>query len=266
MASSAFAQTRLIVVGGGLRPHASNELFFRWSGGNNARILVPAWGTDDSEGYYQAFADDILPMGPKSMEMAPAVSDMPAKKAIFLQQLRNATGVWFTGGDQNLIMTIVQDAQLRDALRLAFARGVVFGGTSAGCAIMSDPMITGLGDMSVIDGSKVGIAQGLGLLPGPFLDQHFLARQRQNRLFGLVLKFPDRLGIGIDEGTAIAIEDGDRFTVLGTSYVTIASSHSNYGTQRLNMELLQNGDTFSLSRRQKLSPAFPPASVSSQSP
>ena len=64
-------------------------------------------------------------------------------------------------------------------------------------------MITGGGDHTVLDGQKVEVRAGLGLLPGVILDQHFLKRQRQNRLFGLVLDHPRLLGVGVDEGTAL---------------------------------------------------------------
>ncbi len=72
-------------------------------------------------------------------------------------------------------------------LKLRYDAGTVFGGTSAGAAIMSSQMITGEGDFTVIDGKKVQTSLGLGLLPDDVIvDQHFIKRQRQNRLFGLI--------------------------------------------------------------------------------
>ncbi len=92
-------------------------------------------------------------------------------------------------------------------MRTRHAEGVVFGGTSAGAAVMSLRMITGEGDFTVIDGDQVEVRAGLGLLPGVIVDQHFVKRQRENRLFGLVLKHPDERGVGIDEGTALLVDE-----------------------------------------------------------
>jgi cyanophycinase len=245
------AKTHLVIVGGGDRPAASNRKFFEWAGAKHANILVVSWGTTDSQEYYQAFADTIQPLGPSKIQMAPAYAEMPGKKNKFLEQVKEATGVWFTGGDQKMIMSFVRDQEIRDALVDKYRSGVVFGGTSAGCAIMADVMINGDGRMDVIDGNEVGVEPGLGLFSGPLIDQHFIARSRENRLFGLVLKFPDKLGIGIDESTAIAVEDGDRFTVIGNSYVMLVSS--NNLSNGLSLQLLKDGDTYSIANRSPLS-------------
>jgi cyanophycinase len=92
---------------------------------------------------------------------------------------------------------------------------VVFGGTSAGAAAMSRIMITGEGDFTVIDAAGVITREGLGLLPGVIVDQHFLRRSRHNRLFALVLANPRELGIGIDEDAAILARDGEAEVVGG---------------------------------------------------
>jgi cyanophycinase len=81
-------------------------------------------------------------------------------------------------------------------------------------------MITGEGDFSVIDGSHVQTRSGLGLLPKDVLvDQHFIKRQRENRLFGLILGRSNSLGLGIDEGTALVVTDNRYAEVLGASRV-----------------------------------------------
>ncbi|MCV5111842.1 hypothetical protein OFM52_31795, partial [Escherichia coli] len=64
----------------------------------------------------------------------------------------------------------------------------------------------------------------MGLIEDVIFDQHFLVRQRHNRLFGLLIRFPDALGIGIDEDTAVLIEDNRRLTVVGKTFVMIAFS------------------------------------------
>jgi cyanophycinase len=130
-------------------------------------------------------------------------------------------------------------------LRERYKAGVVFGGTSAGAAIMSERMITGEGDFTVIDSAKVEVRPGLGLLPGVIIDQHFIKRQRHNRLFGLVLTHPEERGVGIDEGTAILVEDGRKALVVGSSQVMLVDASDK---DSLVLKLLRAGQTFEVSR------------------
>jgi cyanophycinase len=168
-----------------------------------------------------------------------------ADRARFLSELASATGVFFSGGDQARIMDVLADAELLRAVRERHAQGVVFGGTSAGAAVMSARMITGDGDFTVIDGDEVGVREGLGLVPGVIVDQHFVKRQRQNRLFGLVLKHPEERGIGIDEDTAILVS-GTRAEVVGAGPVVVVDA---IGTDRLQIRLLRAGQSLDLAER-----------------
>src|SRR5688572_13199633 len=182
------AQQRLVVVGGGKRPPEAMKKFVEWAGGKSANILVIPWATSQPESSFEYLRKDMSELGPNSIVLAPVAPLTEEKKSRFLAQLKNSTGVFFTGGDQVKTMEVLKDASLAAALRARYESGVVFGGTSAGAAIMSTQMITGEGDFTVIDGGKVQTVVGLGLLPDDVIvDQHFIKRQRQNRLFGLVL-------------------------------------------------------------------------------
>ncbi len=90
-------------------------------------------------------------------------------------------------------------------------RGGVVGGISAGAAVMSSVMIR--------DGvTSPEIGRGFGLLPGTVIDQHFLARNRQERLLGALAAHPGLIGLGIDEGAALVVRGG-RINVVGDSDV-----------------------------------------------
>jgi cyanophycinase len=167
----------------------------------------------------------------------------PGARARFLAQLAAATGVFFSGGDQARIMDVLADAALLRAVRERYAQGVAFGGTSAGAAVMSQRMITGEGDFTVIDGDKVGVREGLGLLPGAIVDQHFVKRQRENRLFGLVLKHPGERGVGIDEDTALLVVAGRHGEVVGKGPVVLVDAA---GADRLEVTLLRSGQSVDL--------------------
>ena len=158
--------------------------------------------------------------------------------------------MFFSGGDQNRVMDVLKDAELLQALRARYAAGVPFGGTSAGTAIMSSPMITGEGDFTVIDAAQVEVREGLGLVPGVIFDQHFVRRQRQNRLFGLVLAQPELLGLGIDEDTALLVTDDREAEVLGRGPVLVVDGRARPGA--LVVEPLPAGARYDLEQRRRL--------------
>jgi cyanophycinase len=247
LSAGASAGQRLVVIGGGHRPDGAMARFVEWAGGERARILVISWATESPEVSFESFKEQVEPLGPGSVEPAPFAPLSADERASFLAQLERATGVFFTGGDQVRIMNVLADASLADALRARYAAGVVFGGTSAGAAIMSPTMITGNGDFRVIDAAKVETMPGLGLLPGTIVDQHFIARQRQNRLFGLVLRQPEALGVGVDEGTALLVVDDRYGEVVGESFVMIVDARARKGALVLN--LLEPGAKYDLRKR-----------------
>jgi cyanophycinase len=248
------AEGRLVIVGGGERPAEAMARFVAWAGGPSARLLVVAWASGEAQASCDALLAELRPHGPAQASCAPTVRLdekgragrlEAADRARFLSELASATGVFFSGGDQARIMDVLADAELLRAVRERHAQGVVFGGTSAGAAVMSTRMITGDGDFTVIDGDKVVVREGLGLVRGAIVDQHFVKRQRENRLFGLVLKHPEERGIGIDEDTAILVS-GTRAEVVGAGPVVVVDA---IGTDRLQIRLLRAGESLDLADR-----------------
>jgi cyanophycinase len=245
-APSAAAVGPLVLFGGGERPAQALERFVEWAGGAQARLLVVTWASAEPTESFEGVREDVAPLGPASVEMAPlAPLDVVARER-FRALLRDATGVFFGGGDQTRIMNVLKDSELLLALRERHRAGIVYGGTSAGTAAMSRIMITGEGDFKVIDAAKVETREGLGLVDGVILDQHFVRRQRENRLFALVLAHPDQLGVGIDEDAALLVEGGRRAEVVGGP-VMIVDARQKRGA--LTVRLLRPGQRFDLRRR-----------------
>ncbi len=250
--STAFANERLIIVGGGTRPVAALSRFVEWAGKDRARILVISWATEDPQASLKGIVKDFAPYRTAVIEQAPNAPLTSATREKFLSQLKDATGVFFTGGDQVKIMNVLKDVALAEALRERYRAGVVFGGTSAGTAIMSRRMITGEGDLTVIDGNKVLTSEGLGLLPASVIvDQHFIKRQRENRLFGLVLQDPAALGLGIDEGTALIVTDNRYAEVVGASQVMLIEARGRDAA--LLIQLFKPGEKIDLLKRESKS-------------
>jgi cyanophycinase len=132
-----------------------------------------------------------------------------------------AGGIFFSGGDQRRITTALLGTPVGDAVIAAHARGATVGGTSAGTACQSPMMITGDGDFTVITADNVELWDGLGLFPGVIVDQHFVARQRQNRLISVVLEHPELIGVGVDEATAVWVRPDGSFQVVGEGWVMV---------------------------------------------
>src|SRR5205807_2533054 len=102
--------------------------------------------------------------------------------------------VWIGGGKQSRLMYLFAGTPLAAKLRAVLARGGVVGGTSAGASVVSRVMVIGSGE-----------GRGLGLLDRLIIDQHFSQRHRLERLKRLIEKYPDQVGYGIDERTALEI-------------------------------------------------------------
>ncbi len=89
----------------------------------------------------------------------------------------------------------------------------MIGGTSAGAGVMTHVMIES-------GRTEAVLSEGLDLLPGAVVDQHFLRRNRMGRLLGVVKNHAGLVGLGIDESTALVVDLRTRKArVEGKSYV-----------------------------------------------
>lgn len=240
-------QQRLMVVGGGTRPPEATKKFVEWSGGPKSKILVITWASGEEDSSYEGTEKVFMAANPGSVEHAVIKPLDGEKRAKFIEQLRSATGVYFGGGDQNRIMDVLKDEELLKLIRAKYAAGTPFGGTSAGAAVMSDPMMTGEADLKILDGTKVGVRPALGFVPDVMFDQHFLLRQRHNRLFGFVMQNPKYLGIGINEGMAVMIENNRDLTTVGPTQVMFIDAKDRKGAMLVHF--LKAGERFDLKKR-----------------
>ncbi|TCC88181.1 cyanophycinase [Pedobacter frigiditerrae] len=144
----------------------------------------------------------------------------------WIDSLTGAKLIYILGGDQNRFMKSVLGTPVYTAIHKAYNNGSTIAGTSAGAAVMSKYMITGKQLLDTVYketfnklwDKNVEFAQGLGLLQNTIIDQHFLKRNRYNRLISSLAAHPDLVCVGIDEGTAIIVH-GNKATVAGDSQV-----------------------------------------------
>lgn len=225
----------LVIAGGGPQPDSTYQRFFDLAGGRgHARIVVLPMASSDKDAGLE-LTEDFRKMGAVSSErivLDHAAADTDAAAARF----RGITGVWFGGGDQVLLTAAIGGTKTEAAIHEIYRTGGVVGGTSAGAAVMSTPMLTGDekhpgGDRPLAKDSHdayVTIARdnvvtqsGFALVRGVIVDQHFVRRRRNNRLLSLVLEHPEMIGVGIDEATAVEVEPDGTWRILGKSVAVV---------------------------------------------
>ncbi|AHG93614.1 cyanophycinase (plasmid) [Gemmatirosa kalamazoonensis] len=254
----------LFIVGGGTQPKALVDHFVALAGGpGKARIaILPMASGDPSTGPEKELQLDSLGADAFVVNVTRDQADADS----IVRLVANATGIWFPGGDQARLARALAGSKLLHAIHARYQAGAVVGGTSAGAAIMSDSMLTGnqFRADGTVDTSGTGwqrvarrsieIVPGLGFLHGAVVDQHFLRRQRNNRLLSVVLERPTLLGVGIDEGTALRVDPDGRWTIEGASAaivfdardaaVTPAASPARLGASGIRLHVLPAGSTF----------------------
>lgn len=222
----------LLIVGGGTQPRALVERFVELAGGpGRARIAVFPMASAEAETGGREKAEQLREFGADAFSLN--VTREQAMDPAATRQLDGVTGIWFSGGDQSRLTAVLQGSPLLEAIRDRYRSGAVIAGTSAGAAVMSDSMLTGSQRRPGVDTvgyfgdqyprvarASVEIVPGFALLPHALVDQHFIRRERHNRLVAAVLERPAMIGVGIDEGTALEVRDGT-WRVLGASAVMI---------------------------------------------
>jgi cyanophycinase len=142
----------------------------------------------------------------------------------WVAQLRDADGVFITGGNQLRLTTIMGGTPAEAMLRDRFQHGMPVAGTSAGAAVMSAHMIAGGDEGATPRSGMVTLAPGFGLTRDIIIDQHFRQRDRLGRLLTALSYNPALLGLGVDEDTAAFISPDDEIDVMGTSAVTVVDT------------------------------------------
>ncbi len=209
----------LVICGGGEISDEVLDQFVVAAGGEEARVVVITTASETADS--DEIEDELEYWRAQKLARLTILhtrSRETANDIDFASPLADATGVWFGGGNQAFLadtyLGTVSERMIHNVMR----RGGVVGGISAGAAIMSTVMIRN-GE------SLPEMGRGFGLLPGTVIDQHFLARNRQERLLGALACHPGLVGLGIDEGAAVVVRGG-RMSVVGDSDVVACISQS----------------------------------------
>jgi cyanophycinase len=213
----------IIPIGGGeekLRDMVILSRFAEVCGGRDASIvIIPTASSlpDTGELYEDLFRD----IGIRDVSALPFESRSDCEREDWLEKLRNADGVFLTGGNQLRLSTNLGGSSVGRTLRERNMEGQHVAGTSAGAAFLCEHMIAFGEEGPTPNSSMVTLAPGLGLIRRVIIDQHFKQRDRLGRLLSAVSYNPRTIGIGLDEDTAAFIGPDDVLSVIGSGGLTI---------------------------------------------
>lgn len=206
--------------------------FVELAGGGRAKILVIPTASEIPDEMGQQYIDVFGKLGAKSVDVLYVENRDDANAQPAVDQVNEATGIFITGGSQSRLVALLCGTLVMECIRERNAGGVVVAGTSAGASIVASHLMlggTGLaGDSgdSAARKQMVELAAGFGLLEDIIVDQHFSERGRMGRLLSIYAANPGLLGIGLDEDTAVLIDNNGQMEVLGTGMVTVIDGRS----------------------------------------
>ncbi len=248
---------RILAVGGGGTTDAIAARAIALAGGPKAHMLIVPQASSSEDA------------GASSVEFwrAAGVLDVQVLALADRDAARAAIGaadfVCMPGGDQNRLMQALREADVLDAIRARYRDGALVGGTSAGAAVLSATMIVGgkSADLESVRAQGTEVADGIGLWSDALIDQHFLKRQRFNRLLAGVLDHPELVGIGIDERTGVVLQPDGSCEVVGDGGVVVidaraatvrsAEPSTRHSADSMRLAVYRDGDRFTLTAPKK---------------
>jgi cyanophycinase len=258
-----------IVAGGAEDKMGAAEILRRFvevAGGKAARIaIIPTASrlADTGKRYEKLFKG----IGVEEARAIQFAERADGARDEWLRMLEAASGVFFTGGSQLRITTILGGTLAAKAIRRMNARGVAVGGTSAGAAILSEHMIASGDEGGTPKIGMATLAPGLGLTNRVIIDQHFRQRDRLGRLLTALAYNPFAVGVGLDEDTAAFINPDRVIEVVGAGAITLvdasALGHSSVATEdngkpicltNIRVHVLTQGATYNLETREASPP------------
>ena len=258
----------IVPIGGAEDKESRRQIlkrFVKLCGGRDARIVIIPTASRklDTGSHYQDLFERLEAGSSSIVDFA---TREDGQRDDYLRALEDASGVFFTGGNQLRISTILGGTAAAKLIRTRNAHGMHVAGTSAGASILSEHMIAFGKEGSSPRAGSVRLAPGLGLTNRFIIDQHFRQRDRLGRLVAALAYNPFAIGIGLDEDTAAFIGPDNTLEVEGSGAVTVVdagdlqfSSMAEAGLTQpvcllgLTVHLLVSGATFNLHTR-KASP------------
>jgi cyanophycinase len=251
------AKGTLILIGGGsLKDTGILETFLRLAGGKEAQLVVvpTAGGNKNADGRVRVYDQDkvVAPWknrGFKNVRMLHTHDPKVADTEKFAAALTDATAVWFDGGRQWNLVDSYMHTRTHRAFHKLLERGGVIAGSSAGATIQGDYLVRGaVAGPDIVMTPEKEHERGFNFLRKTAIDQHINTRRRWDDLIPVIKKYPDLLGLGLSEGTAIVVK-GDRLEVLGVWKVAVHDNHKAYQPWEKPYFVLSRGDVYNMKSR-----------------
>ena len=245
---------KLIIIGGGSIPDSLFEFFAGHCGGKNEPVVYIPTATTDEE--FIQKGEHLIKFTSRGFTNLSTIHTRNKKEADDpknIALMRNAKGLFFGGGDQQLIADAYAGTKLYDEFIALLDRGGVIMGTSAGATIMGSLMVGS--DARDDISKKYNFNPAFSFMTNTALDQHVLARTRQFDLIPVIEHYPGTLGIGMDESTAIIVEAG-QFKVWGISYAMLydpkdwAEQKKKWGAVLKPFKMMASGSSFNFVTRE----------------
>ena len=261
------ARGALVIVGGNAKDPAIYNKFIELAGGKDAAfVIVPTnGGNKERDGTPRVYKEETVlapwkERGLTNVTMLHTSDPKVADTEAFAQNLRKANAVWFDGGRQwNCVDSYANTLTFREFHKV-LERGGVIGGSSAGATIQGDYLVRGaVSGPDVVMAPEPEHQKAFAFLRKTAIDQHINARNRWDDLIPVIKKFPDLLGIGLSEDTAIVVKE-DVFEVIGAWKVAIHDNTRLYQPWEKPYYVLSPGDVYNMKARQivKLGTGVPP--------
>jgi len=214
----------VMVIGGAedkIRDRVILNRFTALAGGAEGVVVVIS--TASSLGFEagERYREVLTGLGIGTVRPLHAMTRQQANDESFARELRDATGIFLTGGNQLRLSSTIGGTLLAEAVLERFRAGAAVAGTSAGASAMSSHMIAFGASGGTPKHRMAALAAGLGVLPSVIVDQHFQQRNRYGRLLSVIAQNPSLLGLGVDEDTAGVVGPDGVMEVIGRGSVTI---------------------------------------------
>jgi cyanophycinase len=238
----------ILAAGGGELGAVIYERFLRLAGGPTKAhiVLIPTAGAEDGSHDAWTALDALRAAGAEHIEVLHTRNRKIADLEGFVGPLREATGVWISGGRQWRLIDVYLNTRTHRELQAVLDRGGIIGGNSAGASVLASFLVRGSqgGNDVIMDPDR---ETGFGFLRGVAIDQHLDQRGREQDLLRVLQAHPELLGIGIDEGSALVVT-GDQATVIGRGHVAIYDYTDPLAL--IPLRYLSSGDVYDLGLRQ----------------
>ncbi len=195
--------------------------------GKNSRIEVITTASTIPMEVGDNYLDAFSKLSCANVEVMHIRNREDAQKENFIQRIREADAVMFSGGNQMRLTATFGGTEIYSILqhRYRHEEGFLIGGTSAGAMAMSNTMIYEGNAANAHLKGAVKVTTGLAFMGSVIFDSHFDKRGRFGRLAQAVAANPSCIGIGLGEDTGLLITEGNRMEAIGSGMIIIIDGH-----------------------------------------